>query len=234
MEYFIETSTESPLSRPEEWDCIITRDTVNLAEKPAPKTPNLPRTKPSISKLAVVGVVETTNPREVYSKGGAYDLLEVVATSNEVLERCSMWKIDSVSLDLSTSILTLRKGTVAKAVNNHLYFTIDISPYYSSERRRNWIYNTKELLRLAKKTHINISVGKMSIPKAEIVDLFKKFKLKEKTIHKMLTTNPETMLIRAAVKKYAHQGSIAQVLSKEAPLKQMLYRCRTGLKNIKG
>ncbi|KAI5192102.1 hypothetical protein NECID01_1811 [Nematocida sp. AWRm77] len=185
-------------------------------------------------KVCLEGVGTHTTPKEVYAAGSRHDLVEVFVSSNALLEKCAGWKITSVLLDLGSESLKLRKGTVSKAVHAHIYFTLDMSPYFYPHTRRAWIHNTRELLRLASKKSIVLSLGsKSSVSKEEVVSILKKFHLKEKTISKFFTTNTESMLLRTAVKKYAYAGMFVQVQEKESSLKAMVYKATKQIPNLK-
>jgi len=178
----------------------------------------------SITKICIANITPKTTPKEIYTIGGKYSLIEVFIENNELLERCAGWKINSVLLDLASNSLGLRKGTISKVTNQQMYFTIDMSLYYKPNTKRAWISNVRDLLRLTNKKHITISAGAMDITEEEIVEVFKQFGIKRKTALSFLTENPKQMLIRASVKRYVYNGIFVQMQEQEPKLKKMAYK----------
>lgn len=221
--------SEHTKEKEEENKWVITTEEVFIGAAPGV---SLRSTSDCIRKAVVHGVTPKTSPREVLRIADRYDLIGVYLKENSVLDRCSMWQINSIDLELSESILCLRKGSICRAVNCHIYFTLNLDGYFDRSKRKIWMYNVRELLRVCRKRSIIVSCSK-DISREQIEEILRPFGIKRKTVQVFLFSNPQRMLIREALRKYAHMGFISAVEPVEGPLKRMLYECTTKERNIK-
>lgn len=178
------------------------------------------------SRILLRKVDTYSNQKIIRRISQAYDLCEILIGDMQTLDKCTSWGISSVRLDLGRERLGIKKGPVSKAVNSGIYFTIDMSQYQNRSTRRAWIENTKDLLRMVSKKAIVLCVGVTGMEREEIVNVFRRFGVKEKITDCFLTRNPRAMLIAAAQKKHAYKGAIIPVHAKESAMKKMAYVCK--------
>ncbi|KAI5186816.1 hypothetical protein NEHOM01_1717 [Nematocida homosporus] len=212
----------------DDWGYLIGRYDVKLGDMP--KKEKIPEKE--FSKASILGVRMSTMPKEVYRVGEYCDLVEVYVEDLSVLDRVVQWTIASIRFDLGSKVLYLKRGLISRANSAHIYLNIDLAGYFNVSTRRNWIANVKDLLRLSSKSGIIVSTGQ-AISREEVVALFKQFGLKEKTILRFVSENPQEMLVRAAIRKHAHLGVVSLVQPNESDFKQMIYKANKLYRNIR-
>ncbi|KAH9385725.1 uncharacterized protein NEMAJ01_0621 [Nematocida major] len=202
--------------------------TVHVQEKKSP-----PQRREGISKVTIEGVALQTRPRDIYAISDKFDICELEVCSPEEIFRCVQWKIDMIRPDLTKDRCPFNKGSMSSAVHSQIYVNINMAGYRSPHRRRRWIYNVKEVLRLCSKKHIIVSFGAEIMPEEEVVEIFKKFKVKESVTRSFFTENIERMLIQAATRKYAYMGVLVHMQENETVFKKMVYKATKTVPGIK-
>ncbi|KAI5180758.1 hypothetical protein NEOKW01_1042 [Nematocida sp. AWRm80] len=206
---------------------ITAKESTNIDHRTQPQNTSKEKT---ISKVSIE-IDTKTNQKTIYAIGSYYDLLEVQVNEIDLLNKCSTWKIDSVKIKVPhTKTLYLKKGQINKLITAEIAINIDISEYYQ-ENPRYWLYNTKEILRLSREKNIIFSSTR-KITDQEKEEVFKALKLKERTVTKITEDNPERMIIRAAIRKYAYQGTLVHVLPTDSFFKRMVLKARRAEKNL--
>lgn len=201
---------------------------VNLLDKEI-----LPDRRKEISKISVDGITQRTRPKDIYIIAEKYDICELFITSQENLIRCVQWQIDCIQLEMARESPFFNKGSISSAVHANIYFSINMEGYANIRTRRAWIYNVKELLRLCPKRSIILSFGKIRMSEEEVLEIFKRFKIKKSIASKFYTVNIENMLIQAAVRRFAFKGVISPIQPQESEFKKMLYKVTKPLNSIK-
>lgn len=181
-------------------------------------------TNRNISKISIEGASPRTKPREIYNISEKYDLCELVVSTTEEIIRYSQWKIDVIKPELCKTVVNFSKGSISSAVHAGIYFNIEMDGYFNEKCKKYWIYNVKEILRLCSKKKVIISFGDQILSEKEILEIFKKFNVKESISRKFYTENIENMLIQAATKRFAHKGAFIPIEENESDFKKMIYR----------
>ncbi|KAI5172309.1 hypothetical protein NEFER03_1423 [Nematocida sp. LUAm3] len=201
----------------EQWSHIVKTKRIDLLSAQEKALSN----SQVITKASIVGVTHQTNPKAVYKHEDTYDIVEVYLDGTEYLDKVSQWRVTSIQMNLVSSCLTIKKGSINRAINSGIYIVIDISPYYSSEKYI-WIHNVKEILRLANKRYIVVCCSSPVSPDT-VIEIFKEFHVKERVSRRFITDNPQNMLTKASVKKYAYINVIARIQENEPLFKKMIY-----------
>lgn len=162
--------------------------------------------------------------RVVASLGRHYDILSVTPNSAAGIEACSSWKIDLISLDLAKKDLNLKRGPIAKAVANGIYFEVCLSQgLYKS--RRIWMSNVSELVRITRFSHIIASTGagdwnEFRAP-VEVARIMEAFGIEKRRSFKLISENTENLLRQAALRRHSFRNCVCS-LEPEGDLKGMI------------
>jgi RNase P/RNase MRP subunit p30 len=167
---------------------------------------------------------EKLNGRAVLSLGKNYDIVGIRLPSPLLLEKCSSFKVDVISLDLSREVFEVKKGVVGKMMASGVYVELVLSEGISSGSKHIWMSNMYEMLRAVKSSRIIVSTGaahsyELRTPR-EIETILSGFG-DGRRANKYISINPEEMIRRCALRKYAFRNCVFTA-EDEGPLKSLI------------